>query len=338
VERGGKIMPATFAHCLMVQTAIDKMPNKVKQEPEIKYVKIIGEKNNFVIMGATGPDYPYLTDILTTEILQIGHNWSNRMHYESTLLFVKEGIKSLSHMDKSTESFAIRLSWFCGFVSHIMADSYVHPVINSIVGGIYLFTHTEHARCELIQDVHIFKNLTGEDIVSSNPREGSFGYLNILEECSDPADAEKKRVHPEIRDFWRELLKASHPNAEVYFESIDPDKWHENYTGKVDFVADPRAIFRHLLNSVDRAYMKDSDIIPADRKKYIEEVTLPDGATSSYDVVFNNAVNIISDTWLQLFKDIEVGKLDGVDKYIKDWNLDTGVDESKIVLWLKKEV
>ena len=58
--------------------------------------------------------------------------------------------------------------------------------------------------------------------MSSNPREGSLGYLNILEECSDPADGDKKCVNPEIRDFWRELLKASHPNAESYFESIDP--------------------------------------------------------------------------------------------------------------------
>jgi hypothetical protein len=127
-----KIMPATFAHCLMAQKAIDKIlnePKKGKSKKILEFIQKIGEKNNFLITGAAGPDYPYLTEILTTVVLQIGHTWANRMHYENTLLFVKEGVKSLSGMDINSDAFSIRLAWFCGFISHVMADSFVHPVV-----------------------------------------------------------------------------------------------------------------------------------------------------------------------------------------------------------------
>ena len=273
-------MPATFAHCLMVQKAIDRIQKEVKKEnaqsgKKIEYAQRIGEKNNFVKMGAAGPDYPYLTDILTTGILQISHTWANRMHYESTVSFVKEGVKGLALMDKSGESFSIRLAWFCGFVSHVVADSYVHPVINSIVGGPYIFTHEEHGKCELIQDIYIFKKETFEDILSSNPRTGKLGYLRILEECSDPDDEDKDRINPEVRDFWKELLEAAHRNATEYFGDIVPDRWHYNYKGRVNFVVDPGAIFRHVVGLTGRAYKRESEISDAERKKYITEIKLP---------------------------------------------------------------
>jgi hypothetical protein len=259
------------------------------------------------------------------------------MHYENTLLFVKEGVKRLAGMEKTGDPFSIRLAWFCGFVSHVIADSYIHPVVNSVVGGPYIFTHEEHGKCELIQDVYIFKRITGEDIVSSNPREGKLGYLLFLEECSDPADEEKDRVHPEISAFWRELLEAAHPHASEYFEDIAPDRWHYNYKGRVNFVVDPGAIFRHVIGLTGRAYIRELEIPAPEREKYITKIRLPNGRISDYDAVFNEAVGLIVDIWLRLFEGIESGSPDEVAKYIKDWNLDTGVDESQIDLWQKKE-
>jgi|GEM_PF-407735 len=332
-------MPATFAHCLMAQKAIDKIQNRISKEPKpeyiVEYAQKIGEKNNFVMAGAAGPDYPYLSDILTTSILPISHTWANRMHYENTLPFVKEGVKRLASMDKATQAFSIRLAWFCGFISHLLADSYVHPVVNSIVGGTYVFTHEEHGKCELIQDIYIFKTVTKEDIVSSNPRAGSLGYLKILEECSDPNDEDK--LHPEIRTFWGELLEAAHPNAKEYFESITPDRWHYNYKGKVNFVVDPGAIFRHVIGMTGRAYKRESEIVQEDREKYITNIQLPNGKTSDYDTVFKEVVKLITDIWLRIFENIENGNYEMVDAYIKNWNLDTGVDESQVDLWQGKE-
>jgi hypothetical protein len=333
-------MPATFAHCLMAQQAIDKVGKKIKKEEppdkrKLEFAQKIGEKNSFVIMGAAGPDYPYLTDILTTSILPISHTWANRMHYENTLLFIKEGVRRLSLMDKNGDPFSIRLAWLCGFASHVLADSYMHPVINSIVRGTYIFTREEHGQCELIQDICIFKKLTEEDIVSSNPRGGNLGYLRKLEECSDAKDID--RIHPEIREFWTDLLKAAHPDANDYFEDIVPDRWHHNYKGRVNFIAEPGAIFRHVIGLTGRAYKKESELDPEQKKKYVEKITLPNGQKSHYFTVFNKTVNLIVTTWSKLFEDIDRGDLGRVTTYIKDWNLDTGVDEGHVDLWPGKE-
>jgi hypothetical protein len=327
----------------MAQQAIERIPKEIKRgDPQrgkkLEYAQKIGEKNNFVMMGAAGPDYPYLTDILTTAIIPISHTWANRMHYENTQLFIKEGVKSLVSMDKGEQPFFIRLAWFCGFLSHVVADSYMHPVINSIVRGPYIFTREEHGKCELIQDIYIFKKMTDEEIVSASPREGKLGYLRILEECSDPDDKDGNRVHPQIGAFWRELLEKAHPDAKEYFGDISPDKWHYNYRAGVNFIADPGAIFRHVIGLTGRAYKKESEITGPERRKYIEEIRLPTGEVSDYYSLFSKAVSLIAGTWLQLFKDIESGSGDGVAKYIKDWNLDTGVDESQIDLWPKKGV
>ena len=320
-------MPATFAHCLIGTRAIDILLKKRKKI----LARILSEYNSFVIIGATAPDYPYLTDVLTTDVLKIGHTWANRMHYESVSSFVMEGVARLADMDKKSKPFARRLAWFCGYVSHVIADSYIHPVVNSTVHGPYMFTHNEHGKCELIQDIHIFQKETGEDIVSSNPRDGNFGYLKILDECSDPDDID--RIHPDIRTFWSDLLKAAHQYAQEYFDSIDPDKWHYNYRGRVNFVVDPGAIFRHVLGMAGFNYKKVSEITAEEFQKYIEKVRLPNRREDHYDNVFKDVVDRVVAVWEKLFENITQETPDKVAEYIKDWNLDTGVDESKIDLW-----
>lgn len=322
-------MPATFAHGLIAKRAIDVLSTRAASP----FAGALGEHNEFVVMGAAGPDYPYLTDILTTSVLQIGHTWANRMHYEGVYSFVKEGISALAALPDDGEPFAIRLAWFCGYVSHIIADAYVHPVINSIVGGPYIFTHREHGTCELIQDIYIFKMLTGNDIINSNPRGGPFGYLDILDEGSDPQD--KDRIHPEVRNFWTDLLTKAHPHATDYLDGIDPDKWHYNYKGRVNFVVDPSAIFRHILGMTGFSYKKASDITPGERTKYIDNLVLPNGSSSKYDSVFDNAVKRVVDVWMKIFDDIQKKSTNDVVTYIREWNLDTGVDENRIDLWSK---
>lgn len=331
-------MPATFAHCLIATNSIDSVFNAIRTKAlEGTYAplaQILGEKNHFVVMGAAGPDYPYLSEILTTGVLKIGHSWANRMHYENVSRFVKNGIDRLATMDKKSEPFAVTLSWFCGYVSHIIADAYVHPVVNSIVNGIYMFTHKEHSKCELIQDIYIFKKEKGEDIVDSSPRDGAFGFLKILDECSDPDD--ESRIHPEIYTFWSEILKAAHPNAFEFFDDIDPDKWHYNYKGRVNFVVDPGVIFRHVFGMMGFSYKKEADIEQEELEKYINKVNLPNNQTDHYDNIFEATVEKVVDAWKGIFEDITHNRPDRVAEYIKDWNLDTGVDESHIDFWTKE--
>lgn len=319
-------MPATFAHCLLAREAMERLG-----KPKL-YPGILKLKNHFVVMGATGPDYPYLTDVIKYGALKIGHNWANRMHYENTGTFIREGINRLSTINKKSDQFKNCLAWFMGYVSHIVADSYLHPVVNRTVHGTYLFTQAEHGRCELVQDIYIFNSKTGTDICKAAARDGkTFGYLNILDDCSDPQDVEK--MHPHIRTFWSEILKIVHPNASQYLGDIDPDAWHKNYKGRVDFAADSRSIFRHVLDIANAPrYVPWADISDNERSKYIENVETPSGTKQAYDALFTETAVRITATWNALFPFIANGDIPPM-ILIKDWNLDTGVDESKIDFW-----
>jgi hypothetical protein len=256
------------------------------------------------------------------------------MHYENVMRFIGEGVKKLSLMDKKGDQFQTCLAWFAGYVSHVIVDSFVHPVINCIVNGTYIFTHVEHGHCELIQDIYIFKKITGTDIIMAASRDQkTFGYLDILDDCSDLENLDK--IHPHIKDFWSDLLKAAHPQASPYFDDINPDEWHKNYKSRIDFISDSRSIFRHVLDIANAPrYVAETAIEPADREKYINKVLLPNRSIISYDVLFDRTVNLVVSKWKNLFPLIQDMK-DPLQLPVKDWDLDTGVDESKIDLWME---
>lgn len=321
-------MPATFAHCLIARKAIERLGAE-----DALYSGILKMKNNFVVMGATGPDYPYLTDVIKYGVLHIGHNWSNRMHYENVTGFIAEGMSKLSKMDKNSDQFQTCLAWFAGYMSHVIVDSFMHPVINCIVKGIYIFTHVEHCHCELIQDAYIFNKLTGTDIITAAARDDkTFGYLNILDDCSDPDDLNK--IHPHIRVFWSDLLQTAHPYASAFFQDINPDEWHKNYKSHIDFISDARSIFRHVLDFAKAPeYIAAFAITPADRLKYIEKIPLPDNSTTSYDDIFDRTVNLLVSKWKTIFSLVQDGKVSPLS--VDDWDLDTGVDQDKIGLWME---
>ena len=134
------------------------------------------------------------------------------MHYENVTGFIGKGLQKLSQMNKNSDEFKTCLAWLSGYVSHLVVDSFMHPVINCIVNGIYIFTHVEHCHCELIQDTYIFNKSTGTDIIKAAPKDqGTFGYLNIPDDCSNPNDPD--RIHPYIGAFWLDLLRTAHPHA-----------------------------------------------------------------------------------------------------------------------------
>lgn len=315
-------MPATFTHCLIARKALDLVKDK---HP---YAGRIATFNQFAMMGAASPDYPYLTDVISGMLG--GHNWANRMHYENTSYLVQAGAKKLSQRNKDNRDFFCCLSWLCGYVSHVIADSYLHPVVNSVVGGIYMFTHTDHRTCEMIWDVYIFNKETKDAIRYANPRSG-FGYLNILKDCSDPNDS--KRLYPAVSQLWIELLKEAHPNAKDNFDTILPDRWHENYVSRVDFSANPQPIFRHVWGIKDFVYRLTSDITPDEKEKYINRVLLPDKRVVHLDVAFNETMQKIAVVWEELFKYVEKPETHDLTKMLRDWNLDTGVDEDRIYFW-----
>jgi len=105
---------------MIIEEALEKFNRLPDKHP---YFSIILGNNHFVTLGAVGPDYPYLSE-LKNNLLKL-HSWADRMHYENTGEFVKHGIANLSKLKEQNtqQDFEICLSWLCGYVTHLLAQS-----------------------------------------------------------------------------------------------------------------------------------------------------------------------------------------------------------------------
>jgi len=314
-------MAGTFTHWMIVEEALDKFNKLPNKHP---YFPIILGNSHFVTLGAVGPDYPYLSE-LKNNLLKL-HSWADRMHYENTGDFVKYGIANLLKLKEQNKQqyFEICLSWLSGYVTHLLADSIIHPVVNAIVGP-YLFNSGAHRHCEMIQDTFIFHEIKRVELRYAD-------YVDLIKMCSKPEDEDL--MNPAIKDFWTDTLKMSHPGGEGKFDSIDPDDWHENFLSKISNVSDPIPIFRHIGEEKNLVYKKVSEIDDEERRRFIEAINLPGNKIGRFkDDAFNKAVEKVIEVWQKLFIDIKQKNLENCASYVKNWNLDTGVDEDGIYFW-----
>jgi hypothetical protein len=311
-------MAGTFTHWMVVEEALDGY-NRLQQKHHY-FATVLG-LNHFVCLGAVGPDYPYLTDLLDG-FLKI-HSWADRMHYENTGEFIRHGITSLP--SSGVTGFNVCLAWLCGFATHLITDSVIHPVVQAIVGP-YIFNSGEHRHCELTQDSYIFHEIKGIELAYAD-------YVRLFKMCSDQTDADK--INPYLRSFWEKTLAASHPGAsKQQLDRIDPDKWHKNFLSKIGIAADPVPVFRHFAEELKLAYKKTADITPDENKRFIAQINLPGNKKGEFKKdAFQKAVDTVIDTWGRLFADIEKKNPPGTNTYIKNWDLDTGVDENQQYFW-----
>lgn len=313
-------MAGTFTHWMIVEEALD-MYNRLPVSDKHRYSPIILGNNHFVTLGAVGPDYPYLSE-LANNLLKL-HSWADRMHYENTGEFIKYGIANLLKLNK--QDFEICLSWLCGYVAHLLADSIIHPVVNAVVGP-YIFNSSEHRHCEMIQDSFIFQEVKGVELRYAD-------YVDLIKMCSDIKDEE--RINSAIRDFWTETLRMSYPRGKEKFDKINPDDWHENFLSKISMVADlPIPVFRHLGEEKALVYKKSVDIDINEQRRFIDEIKLPGDKIGKFNEdAFGKAVGKVIEVWQKLLIDIEQKNLENCMSYIKNWNLDTGVNEDEIYFW-----
>jgi hypothetical protein len=310
-------MAGTFTHWMVVEQALDQYANLGQNH---RYFPIVMGLNHYVCLGAVGPDYPYLTDLLE-KYLKV-HSWADRMHYEKTGEFARLGVERLPTL--TGDAFDICLAWFTGYISHLITDAVIHPVVQAIVGP-YIFNADEHRHCEMTQDSFIFQKIKGVEV-----RYGD--YAGLFTMCSDPAD--KNKINSHVRDFWIPVLEANHPAATNWFERIDPDKWHKNFLSRISSAADPEPIFRHIGEKEGLAYKKTDEFTGDERARFIEQINLPGSKTGTFkEQTFDKAVSKLIEVWDKLFVDIDQKNPDGCASYIHNCDLDTGVDEDKQVYW-----
>jgi Zinc dependent phospholipase C len=310
-------MAGTFTHWMVVDQALDRYAHLPQTHP---FFPVILNLNHFVCLGAVGPDYPYLTDLLDN-YLKI-HSWADRMHYEKTGDFARFGAKNL--LPLNGDSFNTCLAWLCGYVSHLVTDAVIHPVVQAVVGP-YIFNADEHRHCEMTQDTYIFREIKGVEL-----RYGD--YASLFKMCSDPVDPNK--ISPYVREFWIPTLQADHPTAAPWFGRIDPDRWHKNVLSRISSASSPTPIFRHIGEKEDLVYKTTKELTPDERTRFIDTVKLPANKTGQFKKdAFDKAVATVIEVWKRLFVDISNKNPDGSAAYILNCDLDTGVDEDKQVYW-----
>ncbi|HBG47803.1 MAG TPA: hypothetical protein DDW94_12565 [Deltaproteobacteria bacterium] len=309
-------MAGTFTHWMVVEKALDKF-NRLPSKH--KYFSNLLMNNHFVMLGSVGPDYPYLSE-LKNNILKL-HSWADRMHYENTGGFVIEGIKNLQNL-KDKEEFKVCLPWLCGYVTHLIADTVIHPVVNAIVGP-YIFNSTEHRHCEMIQDSFIFKEIKKVEISYAD-------YTRLIKMCSED---DTGNINPALDSFWTKTLEMSHPDGKDKFRYINPDDWHKGFLSKIELASTPIPIFRHIGEEANLAYKMTGSITDYEKNTYLTNTSFPGGRRGDFIDAFEMAVNEVVKTWDKLFKDIEENQQSNCTEYIRNWNLDTGVDEEKLYFW-----
>lgn len=272
--------------------------------------KLLNRHSEFLSLGTVSPDLPYLS-------FKTGNvNWADVMHYENTnasAVNAHEALKMVWRNKSDREE--IQLVWLLGFVSHLVADATIHPVVQAIVGP-YNEHKEEHRICEMTQDSLIYF-----DIMKAEIRYAEFS--SRLKFCR-----ESPHVHALI-EFWTEQIAKAYPAKD---EDPDPALWLETYSDAIDLAeggASIVALFRHIGRLVrDYTYSTREEIVteyPDRLRAYSLEVKLPAGETGSFrESAFDYAVANVTAAWNTLYagltEDIAVASV------VKNWNLDTGVD------------
>jgi hypothetical protein len=296
-----KIMAGTFTHFMVCHMAKrDALLDSLLRG-------ILNANTGFLLLGAVSPDLPYLAPHGTI-------NWANVMHYEKTNAIVITGHDVLKNEWQSrTPVHEAILAWLMGYVSHLIADAAIHPVVQEIVGPYSDETKKEHRICEMTEDAFIFKECTELEIRGAE-------FADTLQNCGNSSRYE------EVMDFWKGNLMA---NFWSKGEEPHPKLWYEAYSRLID-VSDGGSLAyacRHI-GFESFVYKSTDEIVSHDQishEKYYLKVKLPAGTGigSFENVFFEKAVKNVVLAWKKLYDGLT--SYTEVASYVRDCHLDTGV-------------
>ena len=308
-------MPGAYAHITMVNEL--KEPQRLERIPGfprdaiaavLKYFK-------FCELGAVSPDYPYLA---------IGDErakrWADIMHYTRTGEMIHAGVKRLKAIKGDARKKC--LAWLLGYTAHVTTDVTIHPVVELKVGE-YKGHEKPHRICEMHQDAHIFQRL-------------NLGEVGLSEHLDSGIAACREAADPDLLDrsivsLWTGMLQDVHPE-EFAANPPDIDKWHRRFNFVIDKIAEEGdrlvPFARHLGVDSGLMYPAKDDIDP----QYIKDLATPSGK-KDYDEIFEAAIGNVGNIWQVAASGATQGQKTYLAR-IGNWNLDTGRDESKrLVFW-----
>jgi len=297
-------MAGTFTHFIICDVA-----KKEKNLADSELKRLLNEYSEFLFLGAASPDLPYLS-FKTGSV-----NWADLMHYEKTNDIVANGFDELKKVwAMRQDADEIKFIWLLGFVSHLIADASIHPIVQAIVGP-YEQNKEQHRICEMTQDSLIYNEFKNIDIRYAE-------FSSIIKFCS------KSEYFDELMDFWKEQA------TDTYYEKNEkpnPKLWFTTYSEAIDIAeggSDIIALFRHIGIGSGYIYRTKNEIISAYPKyyeKYFTKIKLPNGSVEFFiKYGFEKTVNNVIESWNKLYTGLSSPIT--VANIIKNWNLDTGVD------------
>ena len=293
------------------------------------------EHDAFVALGAISPDYPYLGVGALAQSSSVGaliikalakllglggsssQEWADTMHRARTGQRLKAGIQHVKAMPPGKEKDKA-LAWLLGFVSHVVMDLTIHPVVELKIapegGG-----NTAHRRCEIHQDAFIYSELGVGAICHNN-----FLLKNIAL-CSAPNN--KNKLDATIYNVWNAMLQST--DGPLYSQKKPHiHGWHMQFRNVLALATPgkPFAWARHMAST--GAVGMDSLVYPAKPDaSFIDKLQTPNGNTLSYGEVFQKAKANVKSYWDIVLRACLLGDEAGLSK-IKDWSLDSGKDEA----------
>ncbi len=308
-------MPGTFAHMLASQTAA----RRVKKDDHFHWKCM--KQPIWLRAGSVAPDYPYLHWM---GMNHVSSSWADLMHYENTGDVVRAGASILASefpADKSAEEerqFYRKAAWLFGYLSHVILDVAIHPVVRAIVGN-YDENKLEHRKCEMYQDAYIFKQIKNIELVNTE-------WTDTLVAIS----SDDEKFHGPTKILWSKMLRQVHGSS----MALDIDAWHQAYIKILDAADIDTLFFRHALAEGATSYVKVEYIDDAAMDKFILDIATPtkkpfpgDDAID-YEEVFQFGVRNILKYWKMLSGAIQ-GTADPAMTELLNWNLDTGIPQEE---------
>jgi len=300
-------MAGAFTHFMICSKAIERINLRLDTE----LFGIMSEMSKFMYLGSVSPDVPYLS-------FNDGNiNWADVMHTEKT-----NGTAIACYRDIEKDWFRLKadpkqrakLAWLFGFISHLVADAVIHPIIEAAVGPYHESDENKknHRICEMTQDPLIFKAVRNQDI-------------NQAEFSSVLKFGIKSKYLDDIIDLWEPNIN---DNYSEIISKPNPSLWFKTYSTIIDLIEDGKrnlSLSRHIgkgfIYQSASEIEADSDLY----QKYYANIKLPGGGSGNfYEQGFLKAVGHVVDIWNELY--LGMGKGIDLSKLIKNWNLDDGTD------------
>jgi len=325
-------MAGGYTHLTLVRSAIGEGRRNI---PALQ--DVLDYWGRFTYLGGVSPDYPYLG---------LDADWADLMHKGKTGQMIKCAMPLLHQAridNPDAQEWRQQFAWLLGFVSHIIADVTIHPVVNICVGK-YELNKEDHRRCEMNQDVWIYKEITGLDLHVSDNMKGE------IRSCGTGID-----LNDGVEGLWKTCLERTYPPRLVHDDQID--KWHAFFVKLVDLAEVGRKIpvfGRHMAsgalaypanNELDKSFFEEVKVPTSYNVKNVVDPESPDfeqpldrGQPSSFAAIFKKTRGHILEAWSVLSDDMFGNNISLGSRHItvfEDWSLDTGIDNNskQLRLW-----